>query len=253
MRLPTRKTHTSISIAIKLHSMQRCKVAQSVLRDYPEQIQQMRQMVEKLMPVDLPGFEDLRGRSNPKYLEAPGDMIMDAPSQQQLALQDASGPVVKNEGAGAPIKFQRVTIDNMAENLLQRLHGVRPASKKDEAESPGKEKPGRKPKPEKALAIIKPGKQLKSARAPVKKLKSAKAPVKKDMLKKAPAKNVKPQKFPGVPKKAVAPIEINGFKVYSDLQLGCWRVKEIGERKDRKASWKVDPKLAWKRVIEFTS
>ena len=56
-------------------------------------------------------------------------------------------------------------------------------------------------------------------------------------------------KFPGVPKKACPPIEYKRFKIYTDLTMQAWRVKKIGERKDKAASWKANPQEAWKKVL----
>ena len=56
-------------------------------------------------------------------------------------------------------------------------------------------------------------------------------------------------KFPGVPKKACPPIEYKRFKIYTDITMQAWRVKKIGERKDKAASWKANPQEAWKKVL----
>ena len=54
--------------------------------------------------------------------------------------------------------------------------------------------------------------------------------------------------FPGVPKKAVLPLEYNNWRIYTDINMGTWRCKRIGERKDKTASYKVDAAEAWEKV-----
>jgi hypothetical protein len=45
--------------------------------------------------------------------------------------------------------------------------------------------------------------------------------------------------YPGVPKKYVPPLAACAYRVYSDLNMGKWRVKKIGERPDKGFQWKV--------------
>ena len=58
-------------------------------------------------------------------------------------------------------------------------------------------------------------------------------------------------KYPGIPSKAVAPLVCGDFKVYSDLKSCQWRMKKVGDRKDRSASWKTDGKAAWLKVCRI--
>ena len=57
--------------------------------------------------------------------------------------------------------------------------------------------------------------------------------------------------FPGKPKadKARVLMEYKEFRVYTDLAMGAWRVRQMGERKDKAASYKVDPKQGWEKVL----
>ena len=54
--------------------------------------------------------------------------------------------------------------------------------------------------------------------------------------------------FPGVPKKSVLPLEYKNWRIYTDIKMGSWRCKRIGERKDKNASYKVDAATAWEKV-----
>ena len=57
--------------------------------------------------------------------------------------------------------------------------------------------------------------------------------------------------FPGKPKadKARVPMEYKEFRVYTDLGMGAWRVRQIGKRKNEAARNKVDPKQGWEKVF----
>ena len=57
--------------------------------------------------------------------------------------------------------------------------------------------------------------------------------------------------FPGVPKKACPPIAYKSFRIYTDLTMKAWRVKKVGERKDKAASWNANPQEAWNKVLGF--
>ena len=57
--------------------------------------------------------------------------------------------------------------------------------------------------------------------------------------------------FPGVPKKACPPIAYKSFRIYTDLKTQAWRVKKVGERKDKAASWNANPQEAWNKVLGF--
>jgi hypothetical protein len=59
--------------------------------------------------------------------------------------------------------------------------------------------------------------------------------------------------FPGIPKKPVEPLELNHWRVYTDIARSCWRCKRIGVRTDTAASWKVDPVAAWQKVCRTVS
>ena len=50
--------------------------------------------------------------------------------------------------------------------------------------------------------------------------------------------------FPGVPKKACPPMDYKDFRIYMDTTMQAWRVKKVGERKDKAASWKNNPQDA---------
>ena len=55
--------------------------------------------------------------------------------------------------------------------------------------------------------------------------------------------------FPGKPTKPTDPVEYGTWKIYTDIKLGCWRVKMYGEKKDQKANFKTDAQKAWKKVL----
>ena len=55
--------------------------------------------------------------------------------------------------------------------------------------------------------------------------------------------------FPGKPTKPIEPIEYGSRKIYTDMKLGCWRVKMYGEKKDQKANFKTDAPKAWRKVL----
>ena len=57
--------------------------------------------------------------------------------------------------------------------------------------------------------------------------------------------------FPGKPKAEQEAMEYKDFKVYTDVLAGTWRVKRVGQRKDRSASFKVDPEGAWAKVLKI--
>jgi hypothetical protein len=54
--------------------------------------------------------------------------------------------------------------------------------------------------------------------------------------------------FPGVPSRAKEPLAHKSFRIYSDLNMGKWRIKLVGMRKDVGASWKKDPRNAWDKI-----
>ena len=60
-------------------------------------------------------------------------------------------------------------------------------------------------------------------------------------------------KFPGVPKKHVPPMTWNSIKIYSDLNQNKWRIKPLGERRDRGVCWKGDAKQAWVQVLNIAA
>ena len=60
-----------------------------------------------------------------------------------------------------------------------------------------------------------------------------------------------PQKYPGIPKKKIDPQEAGNHKVYTDINTGAWRVKEIGARADKGFSWKTDGPASWKSLISY--
>ena len=57
--------------------------------------------------------------------------------------------------------------------------------------------------------------------------------------------------FPGKPKAEQEAMNYKDFKVYTDVLAGTWRVKQVGQRKDRSASFKVDPEGAWAKVLKI--
>ena len=58
-------------------------------------------------------------------------------------------------------------------------------------------------------------------------------------------------KFPGKPNKIVPPIVFKKFRIYTDLKHMSWRVQKHGDKKDKKASFKVDAKDTWGRVCDL--
>ena len=61
-------------------------------------------------------------------------------------------------------------------------------------------------------------------------------------------KAMKQLPFPGVPKKQTGAMHHNGFRIYSDLRMGAWRVQRLGDRKDKSCTWRSDAKAAWAKV-----
>ena len=54
--------------------------------------------------------------------------------------------------------------------------------------------------------------------------------------------------FPGVPTKPRERLVVGKYYVYTDVKSKGWRVKEQGQRQEKKFSWKVDPVDAWARL-----
>ena len=47
-----------------------------------------------------------------------------------------------------------------------------------------------------------------------------------------------------------APIEYNGYRIYSDVTNSKWRVKKLGERSDKAFSWIKEPQKQWTALLQ---
>ena len=54
--------------------------------------------------------------------------------------------------------------------------------------------------------------------------------------------------YPGQPKKAVRPVHVKDFALYTDMRMRAWRLKRHGERRDKAFSFRKDPKGAWNKL-----
>ena len=54
--------------------------------------------------------------------------------------------------------------------------------------------------------------------------------------------------YPGVPKKPIDAISFGAYQIYTDVTKQRWRVKRLGERKDKAFGWVSEPEVQWKRL-----
>lgn len=236
-RMPTRKSHASINLRVRMHSLSksdRRSMAGQVLKD-PNVSRQMDKLIfeSEARAAGLTGFSlSERHATSPFAIEDHPDKAMQPPSPPPVHV--APGSMQDHMSEAAP----SMGIGSMVGELLQSFGGKfgKAGNAKADKTKVGKTKVAR-------------------AKAEVKKLqasKAAKLAVKKTVAKPTSACKVK-LAFPGVPGKAKDPIAYKNVSVYSDISLGAWRVKAKGVRTDRKASWKLDPRAAWSKVLEYIS
>ena len=54
--------------------------------------------------------------------------------------------------------------------------------------------------------------------------------------------------YPGQPSKAVPPVHVKDFALYTDMRMRAWRLKRHGEKRDKAFSFRKDPKDAWNKL-----
>ena len=222
-KLPARQTHSSIRIYLPsldgpVHGPTRF---QSALQDADPSF------------VNLPGFQWCAPRGRPQ-------------SQERLAIENEPvlPPKLKelgNLGAQGSMQQEMASITGLAAEIQQQIIGTHHSKLPDG----GREKDAKKAEEEAPPTVSEMVNKKKE----------------KPLMKKRPAAHVagpaKKQKvggkkllvpFPGVPKKPVEPMVYKEFRIYSDVSLQAWGVRKIGERKDKAASWKIDPEAAWQKV-----
>jgi len=153
----------------------------------------------------------------------------------------------------APPREPPVMCGTSVDTMLQQLLGSARAGAISEASSPTMEEPPSKKKPAAAATKAKGGNMVASKSHKSKSMKSA---VTSNLTgtKKTKSGSGKPTctlAFPGLPKKWVAPINLGGVKIYTDINRRCWRVKWQGVHQDRAAAWSKDPRAAWKQVLQM--
>ena len=55
-------------------------------------------------------------------------------------------------------------------------------------------------------------------------------------------------RYPGQPSKAVLPVHVKDFSLYTDMKMRAWRLKRHGERRDKACSFRKDPMGAWNKL-----
>lgn len=268
--MPSRSTHTSL--------------CQNVMFDSDAMSKQSPKSIEGLC--DLPGFKlcapkkmpspevEPKGLCDPDPEEAqappPPKAVLDTPKEDpcpkpsgvKYALEDAPPCEPDLE---SPSKKPKKDIDSMSahlstllfgKNVFKKAQGQKGSAKQNAGSDVDNDEDNDEDEPPFHSPKAKPAKG------------KAKAKAKTTPPKDTPPKHVKPGPpkgspkgspknsgkvkllvpFPGVPKKSVEPMEFKDMRIYSDITRGMWRVKRVGFRKDRGASWKADPAAAWNTI-----
>jgi hypothetical protein len=276
-RMPTRKTHGEIAVAVRMHTLpkgfnksgvgQLCRGGSGTLGRLVQNYVDRKEIEEC-----LPGLTFLRREPPPPPGSSRSPALCDAPANGQHASeQQAMAPSCRPSGLQAlengattslvpmfpPAGFmgESKSVDAMAELLLRRSKGAgsdsTASSLAASAKKPGPKKQCLKRPAAAALVSTSP----KAAKVAIKLAStSPKAAKVSNKLASTAAKAQKVEmKCPGVTKKAKPAIQVRHWRVYTDVRQGGWRCKRIGDRQDKMCSWKIDPKAGWAKLLAIVS
>ena len=177
-------------------------------------------------------LEDAEGRQSPAKLALPPPQEGSAKGLAEAEAVDEAKPSLPASGSKAAVQQlalppqEDLDIDGMAAEVQQHLADKKAGAVKRKDLQAGEKEPTAK------------------AKAKAKAKASASSKSKVDVAKTLPTKGTTSPK---------QPVLVGCVKVFTCCNSSNWRVKVVGETKDRAFSWKVDKDAAWKRLLEYVA